>query len=219
MGYKLCPGSKGIAMASNRAPRLVLASSSPQRRTLLAEAGYEFRLIPPGSQAECGVCSRETPPETVARLARQKAADVAIPLGRAGAEPLIVIGCDTLAVCAGHILGKPRDEAHAREMLRLLSGREHQVISGLCLWPCPAGQPQVRVETTALRMDALSDAEIDEYVASRLWEGKAGAFGYQDRMGWLTIVSGSESNVIGLPLELLKQMLAEIVSTGPNERK
>jgi len=206
-------------MAWIRPAKLVLASSSPQRRTLLAEAGYEFQVIPPGTQAECGICSREAPPETVARLARQKAADVAIPLGRASAEPSIVIGCDTLAICAGHILGKPRDEVHAREMLRLLSGREHQVMSGLCLWPCPAGQPRVRVETTTLRMDLLSDAEIDEYVASRLWEGKAGAFGYQDRVGWLTIVSGSESNVIGLPLELFGQMLAEIVSTGPNERK
>jgi septum formation protein len=68
----------------------------------------------------------------------------------------------------------------------------------------------VRVDTTKLRMDNLDDAQIEEYLASGLWQGKAGAFGYQDRAGWLTIVSGSESNVIGLPMELLAEMLGEV---------
>ena len=197
-------------MALQRQPKLVLASSSPQRRKLLEQAGYEFQIIPPGMQAECGVCSREAPPEYVARLAYQKAADVAQKIAQTGAGPRLIIGCDTVAVCAGHILGKPSDRKHAREMLELLRGRQHQVYSGLCLWPSPAGEPDVRVETTTLVMDLLSEAQIDEYLASRQWEGKAGAFGYQDRAGWLTILSGSESNVIGLPLELLAQMLDEM---------
>jgi septum formation protein len=92
-------------------------------------------------------------------------------------------------------------------MLQTLSGREHHVFSGLCLWNLPDGQPQVRVAVTTLRMDTLSDAQVDEYLASGGWKGKAGAFGYQDRLGWVHIIQGSESNVVGLPMELLAEML------------
>jgi septum formation protein len=195
-------------------PRLILASTSPRRRELIAEAGYTAEIIAPHPGAECGVCSRETPPEFVARMAYQKAADVA---GRVAAKQTadrqhntIVIGCDTVAECAGQILGKPSDVHHARTMLQLLSGRVHHVYSGLCLWLLPAGEPHVQVERTTLRMDRLSETQLDEYLASGLWEGKAGAFGYQDRVGWLRIVEGSESNVVGLPLELLRRMLGEL---------
>lgn len=204
---------------------LILASGSPQRQALLRDAGYCFTVVPPRTGAECGVCSRETPPEFVARLAWQKAADIVMRQGAASPGRLhaplasssslkpqassLVVSCDTVAECLGQILGKPTCRDHARSMLRLLSGREHHVYSGLCLWPLPAGEPSVRVDTTTLRMDPLSDDQIAEYLDSGLWEGKAGAFGYQDRAGWLHIVSGSESNVIGLPLELLADMLAE----------
>src|SRR5690606_38364935 len=119
---------------------------------------------------------------------------------------------DTIAECAGHILGKPSDEDHARQMLKMLSGREHRVYSGLCVWRVPEGEPDVRVDRTTLRMDELTDSQIDEYLASGLWEGKAGAFGYQDRHGWLKIVEGSESNVVGLPMEMLQEMLAALPS-------
>jgi septum formation protein len=82
------------------------------------------------------------------------------------------------------------------------------------------GRPDVRLATSELRMDAISDAELDEYLATGLWRGKAGAFGYQDRAGWLHLNSGSESNVVGLPMELLDEMLAAIgvrpdFSAGP----
>jgi septum formation protein len=185
--------------------RLILASRSPRRRELLAAAGYRFEVVPASDSAECGICSRETPPELVARLARQKAADVA-PAIKSG----IVLGCDTVAECLGRVLGKPTDVAHAREMLHLLRGREHRVYSGVCLWRLPDDQTLVRVDTTVLEMDPISDADIEEYLASGLWEGKAGAFGYQDRHGWLHIRSGSESNVVGLPMEMLEAMLAEM---------
>jgi len=192
------------------AAKLVLASGSPQRKQLLAEAGYTFRVCVPSDFAECGVCSRETPGELVARLAFQKAVDVVEQLANSSqplAEDETIVACDTLAECMGQILGKPRNEHHAREMLALLSGREHRVYSGLCLWSAGAAAPRLRVERTTLRMDRLDEAQIAEYLASRQWEGKAGAFGYQDRVGWLHIVSGSESNVVGLPLELLAEML------------
>lgn len=190
-------------------PDLILASSSPRRRELLAQAGYRFEVVRPHESAECGVCSGETPPELVARLAYQKAADV---VDRT-AEGL-VLGCDTVAACAGQILGKPANERHARQMLSLLSGREHHVYSGVCLWRVPEGQPLVEVERSTLVMRTLLRQELDDYLASGLWEGKAGAFGLQDRLGWLEIVEGSESNVVGLPLERLADMLARY---GANE--
>ena len=187
---------------------LILASSSPRRRQLLAEAGYRFQVVRPHESAECGLCSGETPPEMVARLAYQKAADVVGRLDRG-----LVLGCDTVAECAGQILGKPANEKHAREMLELLSGREHHVYSGVCLWRVEGGQPLVEVDVTKLRMRELSPQEIDDYLASGLWEGKAGAFGLQDRLGWLQIVEGSESNVVGLPLERLADMLRRYQSS------
>jgi septum formation protein len=186
--------------------RLILASQSPRRRELLTEAGYAFDVIPPSGVAECGICSRETPPELVARLAWQKAKDVAERTdGRAA-----VIGCDTVVECCGLILGKPTNREHALEMLRLSRGREQHVYSGLCVWLRPGEEHHVHVDVTRLRMDAISDADLEDYLESGLWEGKAGAFGYQDRHGWIHIVEGSETNVVGLPMELLARMLAQV---------
>ncbi len=187
---------------SDQSPHLILASQSPQRSKLLSEAGYSFEVIAPHPNAECGVCSGETPSQLVARLARQKAADVTSRI-----ESGIVLACDTIAECGGQVLGKPQDADHARQMLKLLRGRVHHVYSGVCLWHHPTGKPVERVDVTKLRMDEISDADLEEYIESELWEGKAGAFGYQDGPDWLTVVTGSESNVIGLPMELLSQML------------
>jgi septum formation protein len=170
---------------------------------LLAEAGYEFEVVEPSPGAECGVCSRESPAELVARLAFDKAADVARRVGRG-----LVLGCDTVAEVDGEVLGKPDGEALARRMLEMLRGREHRVLSGLCLWDVPEGEPVTRVAVTKLRMDRLSDEQLDAYVASYQWEGKAGAFGYQDGLDWVHVIEGSESNVVGLPMEMLTEMLA-----------
>jgi len=183
--------------------KLILASRSPRRRELLAEAGYRFEVCLPSEAAECGLCGNESPLELVSRLAYQKAADV---VRRVSAG--LVLACDTVAECDGQILGKPSHEEHARKMLQILSGREHRVLSGLCLWPAPKGQPQVRVAITRLRMDALSEQQLNEYLASGLWEGKAGAFGYQDGIDWVHVLEGSASNVVGLPMELLAEMIA-----------
>jgi septum formation protein len=182
--------------------KLMLASGSPRRRSLLTEYGYDFEILVPSEEAECGVCSGESPPELVARLAYQKALDVSTRTG-----PALIVACDTVAECHGRVLGKPRDDQHAREMLKLLSGREHRVYSGLCVWKVPEQEPAVEVDRTTLKMDELSDEQIDDYLATGLWEGKAGAFGYQDGFPWLHVVEGSETNVVGLPMELLERML------------
>lgn len=220
--------------------RLILASRSPRRRELLAEAGYQFEVLPPSDEAEDeSLRPGETAAELAVRLARQKAAEVAAriahqfpaPASPSLSEPTgsqlsaqevctgrvrgIVIGCDTVVQCQGRILGKPANRQHARQILETLSGQEHWVYSGLCLWPLPTGQPQSAVAASRLRMDPLRPEQLDEYLQSGQWEGKAGAFGYQDRLGWVHLLEGSPSNVVGLPLELLAQMLAQMLKEFP----
>lgn len=185
-------------------PRIFLASQSPRRRELLAEAGYDFVVMSPSDGAECGVCSGESPAQLVARLAQQKACDVAPRVSEG-----IVLGCDTVAEINGQVLGKPVDEQHARWMLHLLRGRKHRVLSGLCLIECPELRTRTAVAVTTLEMLPLGDDEIEDYLASGQWEGKAGSFGLQDRLGWIRVLEGSESNVVGLPLELLAEMLRD----------
>jgi septum formation protein len=129
----------------------------------------------------------------------------------------VIIGCDTIAcVPVGdgsgeyEILGKPIDRADARRMLHLLSGSEHLVISGLALIALPSGKEITASETTVLTMDRLSSATIEDYLESGRWQGKAGAFGYQDGIKWLHRKSGSVSNIVGLPMELLSHLLDEL---------
>lgn len=190
-------------------PRLILASGSPRRRELLIEAGYAFDVIVPGSGAECGECSETGPAELVAKLAYRKAKDVIDQLaGRHEAELSLVVAADTVAACRGQILGKPAHDEHAREMLRMLSGSEHEVYTGICVWPLGMeSEPIGEVIVTRLRMDPLSEEEIDQYIASDQWHGKAGGFGFQDELGWIHILEGSPSNVVGLPMEALQAIL------------
>jgi septum formation protein len=183
-------------------PELILASRSPRRSELLLHAGYAFRVIVPSDSAESGDCSSESPSKLVARLAYQKAADVARQVDRG-----LILACDTVAECQGQILGKPADIEDARLMLTTLSGQEHRVLSGVCLWQVPKGEPAVRVAMTRLCMDVLTPQQLDAYLAGGQWEGKAGAFGYQDGIDWVHVIEGSESNVVGLPMELLAEML------------
>ncbi|HUS40790.1 MAG: Maf family protein [Pirellulales bacterium] len=190
---------------------LILASSSPRRRQLLEEAGYEFTVIEPEVSENMGLCSNCGPAELVAELAQTKATDVVARVrGEARYHDHIVLACDTVAEVKGHILGKPRDEEHARQMLSLLSGCDHRVYTGTCLWPITVNEPTVVVEITRLVMDSLTEAQLDTFIESGQWEGKAGAFGYQDGLDWVHIVEGSASNVVGLPLERLKAMLESL---------
>jgi septum formation protein len=112
------------------APRLILASASPRRRELMTEAGYRFDVIPPHETAECGICSTGGPAALVAELATSKAVDVAAQLKHRNEleDNIVLIACDTIAECGGEILGKPRDEDHARAMLLELRGSESNVV-------------------------------------------------------------------------------------------
>lgn len=182
---------------------LVLASGSPRRRELLAERGYLFSVVLPDDAAESGEKDGEIAAEHALRMAYQKVRDVAHrhPAG-------LYLGCDTVVECAGERLGKPKDRDDARRILRKLRSRPHRVFSGICLWRRPDDAVATAVDETYLTMDDVSDAELERYLDSGLWEGKAGAFGYQDGLDWVHIQSGSESNVVGLPMELLERVLA-----------
>lgn len=184
-------------------PRLVLASSSPQRRQLLMQRGYHFEVIAPSPAAEGDIQPGESADQLVLRLARQKAKDVSGKVARG-----IVVGCDTVALCGGIIMGKPGSREDARRMLQLMSGQEHQVLSGLCLWQRPEDSVACQLATTSLVMEQLDKNQLDKYLDTNKWEGKAGGFGYQDNLDWIRIVEGSEANVVGLPLELLEEMLS-----------
>jgi septum formation protein len=182
---------------------LILASGSPRRAQLLRAAGYPFTIQVAGDQAECGVCSRETAPQMVARYAFRKAADVVSRTSQG-----LVLAADTVASCLGQILGKPRDAEHAETILRTLSGRRHDVYTGVCLWSIQQRKCLVDVVRTELQMLPLSESMLRDYLESMRWEGKAGAFGYQDGNDWLTILNGgSESNVVGLPMERLAELM------------
>lgn len=188
--------------------RIVLASQSPRRHQLMNDAGYDFEVVLPGENAECGICSKESTPELVARLAFQKAADVASRVD----EAAVIVACDTVADVMGRVLGKPESREHAEEMLCMLSGREHSVYSGLCVLPVPGGEPRIRVEKSVLTMNKLTDEEIDSYLDSDEWVGKSGAFGYQDGHPWLQLTSGTADTVVGLPMETLAVVLKDIGS-------
>ena len=184
---------------------LILASQSPRRKSLMHEYGYSFLVHPPSDTAEGGMCSGETPPELVVRLAKQKAEDVAKQY-----EHAVIIGCDTVAECMGTVLGKPVDIDDARRMLTMLRGKDHRVLSGLCIWKRPSDKVTLKLDITTLHMDEVTDRQIEAYLATDKWQGKAGAFGYQDGWDWLHVIQGSETNVIGLPMEVRADALNRI---------
>src|SRR5437016_9404792 len=98
-------------------------------------------------------------------------------------------------------------------MLRMLRGQEHRVYSGLCVWRRPDDEQRLQIEVTKLIMDPISDRDLEQYLENGQWEGKAGAFGYQDGLDWVHVIEGSESNVVGLPMELLANMLTGLEQT------
>jgi len=182
---------------------LVLASASPRRQELLRNAGIEF-VVHPANVREIPR-DGEAPHAFAERMAREKALAVF-----AQRPNQLILGADTVVVTASEILGKPRDAADAARMLRLLSGRKHEVITGVCL----AG-PKLRIEkaqseTTLVIMSALSDDDIRSYVASGEPMDKAGAYAIQGMASrWISRIEGDYFNVVGLPVALVWRMLKE----------
>ena len=183
------------------APSLLLASTSPQRRAILEELGLPFEVVAPRYEErdDDGLA----PAELVRAHAAGKARSVA---GEAAGR--VVLGVDTAVVVDGRVLGKPTDRREAGEMLALLSGRAHEVVSGLCL--LGAGWEAVEHEETRVEFRRLSQEEIDAYVATGEWHGRAGGYAIQSRGAALVErVEGDYLNVVGLPAALLVSLLAE----------
>jgi septum formation protein len=195
---------------------LVLASASPRRRDLLAQAGFAFEILPSSVSEE--VRPGEDPMDYVLRLAREKAqATAASPEYRIFAggstETCIILGADTTVVApTGEILAKPENDADAARMLRLLSGATHRVITGVALVASGESEGLPIVETAAevthVTMLTLSENEIAAYIASGEPHGKAGGYAIQGRAArWIPRIHGCYFNVVGLPLALVANML------------
>jgi septum formation protein len=180
---------------------LVLASASPRRQELLRSAGIQFEVqaanIPEAPHAG------ESAKHLAERLAQEKAQAVA------SQRPHdCVLGADTVVVVDGQILGKPATVADAARMLRMLSGRQHQVITGVCL--VVEGKPSVASETTLVTLANITDKEIAAYVASGEPMDKAGAYAIQGIASrWIPRIDGDYSNVVGLPVALVFRILRE----------
>ena len=184
-------------------PEMILASGSPRRRQLLTEAGYRFRVVVPSDEAECGVCSGESPPELVARLAYQKAADVSTRVGSS-----LIIACDTVAECQGQVLGKPATKSMPGGCSSCSPAARIVSLAGCACGACPRASPTYAWPKPCCAWIRYRPRRFDEYLATGAWEGKAGAFGYQDGLAWVHVERGSETNVVGLPMELLADMLS-----------
>ena len=184
---------------------LVLASASPRRRELLAQAGYSFEVHPADIPED--PLPNEDPIAYVTRLAREKAEAVFVELSsKSSASPQVILAADTTVTIDNQILGKPSDPADAARMLRLLSGRTHQVITGVAL--ITATSSQVASETTAVTFISLSDKDIAAYVATGEPMDKAGAYAIQGRAArWIPRIEGDYFNVVGLPIALVSALL------------
>jgi septum formation protein len=192
---------------------LVLASASPRRRELLAQAGFTFRVHPAHIPED--PLAGEDPTAYVTRLACEKAELVfrALSAENGGkqeaapnSEPLVVLGADTTVTLDNEILGKPEDAADAARMLRRLSGRTHRVITGVGV--VTAERVEVAAEATTVRFLALSDQEIEAYVATGEPMDKAGAYAIQGLAArWIPRIEGCYFNVVGLPLALVSTLL------------
>lgn len=180
---------------------LILASASPRRRLLLEQAGYAFEVDPSGID-EPEPSGPVDPGEYAAGLAFRKAADVARRRGSGW-----ILAADTVCSVGDFILNKPADRDDADRMIRLQEGRDTMVVTALCLYRAGADDWLGAIERSVVRFRPLSEAERQAHLHSENWRGKAGAYGVQDDDPFVGVVSGSWSNVVGLPLERLADLL------------
>jgi septum formation protein len=185
--------------------KLILASASPRRAEILRNAGFTFDVQPARTDESLRQCERAE--DYVRRLAESKAQAIA----KATKQAAFVVGADTTVLVAGEILGKPSGAADARRMLLALSGRTHEVLTGIAVALAPNGDSATHVESTCVTFLPLSDVEIETYIATREPFDKAGAYGIQGIGGrFISRIEGDYFNVMGLPVARLWQMLREM---------
>jgi septum formation protein len=194
--------------------KLILASESPRRAEILRNAGFDFSVQP--AHVDESLILNERAEDYVRRLAGAKVRVVAGTVSGSDA-PAIVIGADTVVLAEGQILGKPEGELDARRMLRLLSGKTHEVLSGLSVSRVPNGPEYDHVERTRVHFLELSRRDIDEYIATGEPFDKAGAYGIQGIGGrFISGIEGCYFNVMGLPLSRLWSSLKLLGDTAAN---
>jgi septum formation protein len=183
---------------------LVLASGSPRRRELLAQAGYRFEVQVSNVEEE------RRPDEDAIRFATRLAREKAEEVFARCAPGVLVLGADTVVVCDGEVMGKPADAADASRMLSRLSGRTHQVVTGVAVvWG--KGSAEVAAELTHVTMRTVSPQEVSDYVACGEPMDKAGAYAIQGHAGkWIPRINGCYFNVVGLPLALVTSLLEAV---------
>ena len=178
----------------NKSPQLILASASPRRSALLETIGITPSSIQPADLNEEAL-KGELPPQTALRLSQEKAKAIA-----AKNKDVFVLAADTLVACGRRELPKAETEDQARFCLELLSGRRHCVYGGITL-VTPEGKMVSRLVTTRVQFKKLSKTEIEEYIQSKEWDGKAGGYGIQDWFSiWIKKINGCYYNVMGLPI-------------------
>jgi len=186
--------------------RLILASSSPRRRQLLRNAGFDFDV-----QAS-NIIEKIQPGEPPEEFARRAAREKAVQIAASSPQGSLVLGADTVVVIDGETLGKPSDLDDAARMLRLLSGRTHQVHTGICLVRAPDKIAALKHETTLVTFRELDEEEIRDYLESGEPMDKAGAYAVQGLASrFVTCISGCYSNVVGLPVALVYETLKPLL--------
>jgi septum formation protein len=188
--------------------KMVLASASPRRKLLLEQAGVAFE-VDPSDVPEPEPTGPVDPAEYAAELAWRKARAVAKRRGSG-----LVLGADTVCEVDGTVLNKPIDRDDAERMLRLQEGRDTRVLTAICLYDADRDEWLGAVETSVVRCRVLGDDERAAYLGSGQWRGKAGGYGLQDEDPFVTIASGSWSNVVGLPVERLIVLLQHFPRPG-----
>jgi septum formation protein len=194
--------------------RLILASASPARRDLLSRAGYEFEVLPANIAEPSGTNYNDVR-DFVQHTAWLKAAAVARRLQPdSSGRPALVLSADTVGWLDGQVIGKPADRDGARRILRQLSGREHELWTGVCLWQRPGDWQVAWQEVSRVLMRRMSDSELETYLDSRQWEGCSGAYAIQESNDpYIELREGSLTNVIGLPMENLTRILTALTKT------
>ena len=190
---------------SNEKTQLILASDSPRRAELLREKGYRFEVRSPELSEPEPRSPNQIPQHWAEALSYFKARSVAKSLERGH-----VLAADTIVAFDDHIIGKPADVDDARRILTLLAGTTHAVITGVTLLEVASGERLIRHELSTVTMKPMSTEVLEACLTGGLWQGKAGAYGIQDRADAnIERLEGSYTNVVGLPMELVEQMFTD----------
>ena len=185
---------------------IILASTSPRRRKLLAEAGYKFRVVGPEVDESAFETEDVSPCEYASKLALAKAKSVA---GKFADS--IVIGADTVGDFEGEIIGKPVDAEDAERITRMLFGSPHRVITAVAIVRVEDNIEVVKYDATTVYPKKVSEEQIAEHIKGGSWEGKAGAYAIQETGDeFVERIEGSLTNVMGFPMELLGRMLSSV---------